>query len=266
MEEYIYNLSRFYPITIRDQSHIDYIEGLKTSFLDNIETSNYQFAFFSYHLLFMGFIYYSIATYRELYQEHFEQSLYLLTGNKDRLKLFNQTGKIFDFSHENESTIIRLLSVFNCDKMVINDLKRLIKKRNDIGHCNAKNEFVDLKNLEKELDKYLVIADHIHKSLVDIKSCKFIDYIKDTFVDKFYLDYELDDFEEDDYLSENDVITELNENYIPDNYISENDIEELKRINLSDFEKIEEHKNLTKIYSFMIEKWQEEYNLEEREN
>ncbi len=264
MEEYIYNLSRFYPITIRDQSHIDYIEGLKRSFLDNIETCNYQFAFFSYHLLFMGFIYYSIATFRELRQDHFERCLYLFTGNKDKLKLFNQTGKIFDFSHENESTIIRLLSIFNCNKLAINNLKQLIKKRNDIGHCNAKNEFVDYNGLEKELDKYLNIADHIHESLVNIKISNFKGYITDAFSAKFYLNHELDNCEEDDYLSENDVITELNENYIPDNYISENDIEKLKNINLADLTKIPEYENVNKIFCFIVKKWKEEFNLEEK--
>lgn len=161
MEEYVLQLRNYLPVEYIDLENDNYIEYLIDAYLKNVEAEKYQFAFISFHLLFMSFIYKTIWL---LKKEEVDNIGNMLNQFAREVIIVSSP---FDFSSIDEAKSFQIL---RCLRFHINEIELFalpIKNRNHCSHAMGKIQY-----LKEDIERF--ISDELQSSekiLQKTKSC-----------------------------------------------------------------------------------------------
>lgn len=148
--ESAYKILDYLPISFNSPEEERYISYLWKSFEANCERENYQFAFISYHMLYMCFVYFNIWQVRKYDEDSFKKALIF---NRQNEKEILETKSPFAFSLINESAVFRLLKLIGCDNSDIGIYNKSVDFRNDAAHANGNIYFKDAELLEEKVEE-----------------------------------------------------------------------------------------------------------------
>jgi hypothetical protein len=152
-------LADYLPRSFRSTSEQEYVDFLWQAFESNYENSRYQFAFLSYHMLVMSFIYFEIWQIKANLPNEFRTAM--VAFNKDVEKnLLNATSP-FSMHAVNESTALRFLKIIGCDNAKIGTYARLVKIRNESAHPNGIIQLNSIDSIDQSLNEAMRVVREI---------------------------------------------------------------------------------------------------------
>jgi len=198
----------YIPYTAKTQEEIDYFAFLWKSFCSNYEGENYQFAFLSYHMLFMCAVYTLLAKIRLFDKCSFGKGMILC--NPERQKEIIESNSIFVFSSLKEREIFQLFSLIGCSPEEIREYKKLIDDRNDIAHANGNIFFNSKEAISEKINEMNDCLEKLTICLEPLVLVKIREFLFSS------IDPETREFEE-----ENEQIEQI---LVRENYLSRRDI------------------------------------------
>jgi hypothetical protein len=200
-------LFEFLPLSFKTESERDYIAFLWDAFQTNYSAEKYQFAFLAYHMLTMSFVYFKIWQIKIARHQDFANGLIGFARNESDLL---SAASPFDFSVENESSILRMFRLLSCDNSKIGRYAALIKDRNNSAHSNGQIYFRTEQGIAAKVAEVLRVAREIetHSKLV---------------IEELYRDFLTSGFDPDDrrYF---DTLDQIREELVHVNYLSKQDM------------------------------------------
>ena len=207
MEEAI-ELADYLPASFKTPGEQDYINFLWEAFDSNCASGKYQFAFLAYHMLTMSFVYFKVWQIRQARNAEFQHGL--IGFSKEIEKNLLEARTPFAFSTVNESSILRLLKLIECDNDKIGVYASLVKDRNNAAHPNGNVFYRDAASLENKVKDVMRAVREIQRH-----SQQAIEAIYSKFLT------ESADPDEREFEGEEDQIREV---LIHGNYLSDQDI------------------------------------------
>ena len=198
----------YIPYTAKTQEEIDYFAFLWKSFCSNYDGENYQFAFLSYHMLFMCAVYTLLSKVRLFDKDSFGKGMILC--NPEKQKEIIGSNSIFVFSSLKEREIFQLFSLIGCSPEDIREYKKLIDDRNDIAHANGNIFFNSKEAISEKINE---MNDCLEKLTICLEPLVLLK-IKEFLISS--TDPETREFEE-----ENEQIEQI---LVKENYLSRRDI------------------------------------------
>jgi len=228
-------LTNYLPLSFKTESEQEYINFLWDAFASNYENKKYQFAFLAYHMLTMSFVYFNIWQIKQNEPKDFKKGL--IGFNKDIEKNLLDATSPFSFSTVNESSILRLLKLIECDNSKIGSYVKLVQDRNATAHPNGQIYYNSAAMLDRKIAEILHVVDEIqtHSKSV-IEHCY-----------KFFL-LESCDPENREYIDAKDQIREA---LIHQNYFSIKDIEICLNYDLTNIAKLPEIENIRLLHEIL---------------
>lgn len=208
---------RYLPVSFRNQSEQEYISFLWDSFVTNYEAQKYPFAFLTYHMLFMSFVYFEIWQIKMNNGVDFEKAMIGFT--KDMEKKLMEASSPFLLWQVKESSVFRFLKLIGMNNSDIGQFNKIVDERNNAAHSNgviySRNQ-TDVDNRIEEILRYVEkIQNHSGKLI-------------NTCYENFLLaSANLDSRE---FTEDEDQIREI---LVYGNYLSSKDISFLKEFDLS---------------------------------
>jgi len=198
----------YLPVTYKNPTEKEYVEFLWDAFLTNYNAGKYPFAFLSYHMLFMCFVYFEIWQIKENCYKDFQKAM--VGFSKDMEKELLDATTPFALWQVNESTVFRFLKLIGLDNSDIGRFTKIVKERNDAAHSNGNIFYKNKETLEDKINEIL--------SCVEIIQEKSKPIIEKAF--RIFL-IESQNPEEREFLDDKDQINEI---FILGNYLSLEDI------------------------------------------
>ena len=154
-------LPRYYA----NEEEQDYVPFLWDAFICNYQHDKYQFAFLSYHMLFMVFVYFSIWKVQSVNSAEFDMAL---IGSIDRHeKDLLKTASPFGFWVVGESQFLKFLRLIGL-KDQIKKYKDNVKIRNDSTHANGRIILNSKDRLDAKIQDVLDYIVEIQKHMKDV--------------------------------------------------------------------------------------------------
>jgi hypothetical protein len=229
-------LGNYLPLSFKTPSEQDYIAFLWDAFETNYVHEKYQFAFLSYHMLTMSFVYFNIWQIKQSRPEDFEKGL--IGFSKDIEKNLLRATSPFVFSTVNERSILRLLKLIDCDNAKIGTYAKLVDDRNNIAHANGNIFFSTQAALDAKITEILCVVDEIQThSRPIIKRCYREFLLRSA------------DAEDREYPDPTDQIREV---LIHGNYLSQKDIDICLAYALGNLTKHEQHASIQQLHDELI--------------
>jgi hypothetical protein len=202
-------LANFLPFSFKTPKEQEYIEFLWDAFETNYTYGKFQFAFLSYHMLTMSFIYFNIWQIKRAEPSDFEKGL--IGFGKDIEKSLLCATSPFVFSTVNERTMLRFLKLIGCDNGKIGTYSKLVDDRNESAHSNGNIFYNSQEALDTKIIEILRIVAEIQTHSKPI-------------VEHCYHEFLLQNHNTDEreYPDAHDQIREI---LIYENYLSQRDIE-----------------------------------------
>jgi len=239
MNEDSFKILNYLPYLYKTTQEEEYINFLWDVFYTNYEKEKYQFAFITYHMLFMSFVYFSIWKIKINREKDFAKAL--IGFNKDCEKNMMNASSPFTFSEINESNIFRFFKLVGCENDKIGEFTRLVKDRNDIAHSNGNIFFNSQDSLDEKINEVLRCIDKIQENTKCVIKNTFKQFLKNNW-----------DNNAREWLDDGDQIREI---LIRKNYFSKKDIDH----GLSfDINLLKQEKSFTKIKK-LFKTFQNEY-------
>jgi len=198
----------YIPYTAKTQEEIDYFDFLWKSFCSNYDGENYQFAFLSYHMLFMCAVYTLLAKMRLFDKNSFVKGM-ILCNDEDKKKII-ESESIFIFSLLNERQTFQLFSLIGCSPEEIREYKKLIDDRNDIAHANGNIFFNSKEAISEKINELTSCLEKLTICLEPLVLVKIKEFLISS------IDPETREFEEDNEQFEQILVKA--------NYLSRRDI------------------------------------------
>lgn len=183
INETIIELGSYFPI--EDNDVTNYISNISSSMISTFEKEEYQFSYFSLHLMFMTYVYCSIWKISKFHTERYKDSLLfarLYNGSKVDLK---NAKSVFDYSHLPEKDIFDFFSLIELDNGYIKSIKDLVDKRNNMAHATGNIEIRTLVQFEEEVKRFSNIFNKINSQMENITKSIYetllIDFSKNKF-------------------------------------------------------------------------------------
>lgn len=203
----------YLPISYKNTTENEYISFLWESFLTNYNSQKYPFAFLSFHMLFMCFVYFEIWQIKENCYEDFQKGI-IGFGNDLENKILYATTP-FEFSQIQESPVFRFFKLIGMSNSEIGKCTKIVKDRNEAAHSNG-NIFYKYKDtLDNKINEILICVE-----LIQSKSTRIIEKSYNSFLvnskkigEREYLDDKdqtREVFVHKNYLSIKDINTALN--------------------------------------------------------
>lgn len=204
-----FELAKYLPLSFKTESEQQYIRFLWEAFESNYTNAKYQFAFLAYHMLTMCFVYFNIWQIKQNEPKDFEMGL--IGFGKDVEKDLLEATSPFAFSTVNESNILRLLKLIQCDNGKIGTYTKLVKDRNESAHSNGNIFFSEPSALDRKIAETLRIVDEIQTHSKSV-------------IEHCYRDFLLKS-NDPDVREYSDVSDQIREVLIHQNYMSQKDID-----------------------------------------
>jgi hypothetical protein len=221
-------LANYLPLSFKTTSEQEYISFLWDAFDSNYENKKYQFAFLAYHMLTMSFIYFNIWQIKQNAPEDFKKGL--IGFSKEIEKDLLDANSPFSFSTVNESSILRLLKLIECDNSKIGSYAKLVKDRNATAHPNGNIFYSDSDSLDRKITETLRIVAEIQTHSKSV-------------IERCYKNFLLEGCNPDnrEYIDTKDQIREA---LIHQNYFSQKDIEICISYDITNIERLPEIENI----------------------
>lgn len=196
-------ISSYLPLCYKNGEE-EYIQYLWKAFENNYENKQYQFAFMSYHMLFMCFIYFTIWKIKSVHPNDFNK---ISLGFDDCMQ---KSSSPFGYSKEKESKIMVLLRFWGIKPERIGEYKKLVQERNNIAHSNGNIFYKSQQSIDDKVTNIL-------------RFCKEIQHNTNKTVLQSYKSFLIknNSVEDSPYSTVEEM---LNEKYIREYYISEKDM------------------------------------------
>lgn len=209
MDEEFYDILNFLPLFYDSPSEKEYIDFLMSSFESNYDSEKYQFAFLSYHLLFMSSIYFKILQLRKFENKDFQKVL--IGCNKNIENTFLNATSAFTFSEMKERSIFRFFKLIGCTDSEIGRFGKLVDDRNNVAHPNGNIFYSDKISLKKKIDEV--------NSALDIIQTKYDKLIIPIFEEYLKLNFNSEKWEINDFTEQINLVL------IKNNYFSQKDFD-----------------------------------------
>jgi len=151
----------YLPISYKNPTEKEYVEFLWDAFLTNYNAEKYPFAFLSYHMLFMCFVYFEIWQIKENCTEDFQKAM--VGFSKDVEKKLLDAKTPFALWQVNESTVFRFLKLIGLENSDIGRFTRIVKERNDTAHSNGNIFYKNKESLEGKINEMLSCVESIQE-------------------------------------------------------------------------------------------------------
>jgi hypothetical protein len=168
----------YLPLNYKSIQEEEYIQFLWDSFSSNYENAKYQFAYITYHMLFMSTIYYKIWQIKFFKKEDFEKAL--IGFHKDTEKELIDSDSAFTFSKINESNIFRFLKLLGCNNSDVGCYTKLVKDRNDVAHSNGNIFYSDQKSIDDKISEMLQLLERLQKYYEKTIQDSFIKFLDEN--------------------------------------------------------------------------------------
>ncbi|MCU0289993.1 MAG: hypothetical protein MUF15_26845 [Acidobacteria bacterium] len=218
----------YLPASYKNSTEKEYVEFLWDAFLSNYKAAKYPFAFISYHMLFMCFVYFEIWQIKENCPDDFQKAM--VGFHKDREKELLASKTPFAFVVIDESPIFRFFKLIGLDNSDIGRFTKIVKDRNDAAHSNGNIFYKDQKSLEDKINEMLTCIETIQE-----KSAPIIMKAYRTFL------IESSNPEEREFLDDESQIREI---FVHGNYLSLEDVKIAKEWDISELSTISNFQNI----------------------
>lgn len=207
----------YLPVSYKNPTEKEYVEFLWDAFLTNYNAGKYPFAFLSYHMLFMCFIYFEIWQIKENCIEDFQKAMVGFSKDMEN-ELLNATTP-FTLWQVNESTVFRFLKLIGLDNSDIGRFTKIVKERNDTAHSNGNIFYRNKESLEEKIYEMLSCVEAIQEKSRPI-------------IEKAYLAFLVQgqNPEEREFLDDQSQIREI---FVHGNYLSFEDIKIAQKYDIS---------------------------------
>lgn len=155
MEE-AYQIFSYLPIRYRNDEEAEYVQYLWKAFENNYHNGQYQFAFMSYHMLFMCFVYFTIWKIKSIHPKDFEK---ISLGFDECIE---KSCSPFGYSQENESKILLIFKFWGMGER-IGEYKKLVKERNNIAHSNGNIFYKDQQSIDYKITEVIKFCEEIQR-------------------------------------------------------------------------------------------------------
>mgnify|MGYP001331347894 FL=1 len=210
-------LANYLPLSYKTRSEQDYIAFLWDAFETNYTHGKYQFAFLSYHMLTMSFVYFNIWQIRQARPKDFEMAM--VGFNKDMEKELLEATSPFTFWRVNESSVLRFLKLIGCDNQQVGTYAALVKERNNTAHSNGNIFFSTQAALDTKINEMMHMVGEIQTHSKPVIEQAYREFLLQSHNDA-----------EREYQDAGDQIREV---LIHNNYLSQKDIEICVACNLA---------------------------------
>lgn len=186
----------YLPISLNSPTEVEYYNALTSAYEINREHKNHQFAYMSYHMLFMSYIYTKLWQYRETYPDKFR---FVLIGfnYRDEMEIRADTS-LFSLSKINETQtakLLKLLKIEDCDVIAV---KKRINRRNELAHANGNVYFKSQKTLDDELREIISCISFIQQKAAETVQAIYLNFLLSS-----------KDKEQREYFTDEEQINEL---------------------------------------------------------
>ena len=141
------------PVSYKNPTEKEYIDFLWDAFLTNYQADKHPFAFLSYHMLFMCFVYFEIWQIRQNCSDDFQKAM--VGFNKDIEKELMGSTTPFALWQINESGVFRFLKLIGMDNGDIGKCTRIVKDRNEAAHSNGNIFYKNKTTLDAKISEML---------------------------------------------------------------------------------------------------------------
>ncbi len=230
----------YLPASYKNPTEKEYVDFLWDSFQSNYDTGKYSFAFLSYHMLFMCFVYFEIWQIKENCPEDFKNAM--IGFNKDIEKLLLESQTPFVLWQVNESSVFRFLKLIGMNNTEIGRFTKIVKERNEAAHSNGNIFYRNKENLDEKIDEMLKCVECIQEK-------------SNPIIEKAYFNFliESSDPENREFSDEESQVKEV---FIHGNYLSLEDIKTALRWDHSVLNKEQNFLSIQLLIGTIIEKYQ----------
>lgn len=183
-------LRDYLPIFVETE-HQDYSEYLDSAFEVNWENQLHQFSYLSFHMTFMGYIYYSLMTLKKI---GYSDALSFMNNNSK----YNECEDPYEFSQFNEKDVIKnFMGVLKFHVNRKNEAASIVDKRDYCAHSSGfiqynETNIIEHINLVKNTIS-IIQSRYLEKSidtfLADLLKIYFLEKYKDTSIANYYLNW-----------------------------------------------------------------------------
>lgn len=158
-------IQKYLPIDPIDEEDVNgYISNILSLININYKYSQYQFAYFGVHLLYMTYIYCSVWKISKFNPERYRDSTLFARVYSGKDMDFQNIKSIFQYSYVPEKDVAKFFSIIDLDDAQIGKVETLVNKRNNMAHASGKFEL-----LTEEEFKFGISS--IHSSMKNIHKC-----------------------------------------------------------------------------------------------
>ena len=234
-------LANYLPLSFKTPKEQEYIEFLWDAFETNYEHGKYQFAFLTYHMLTMSFVYFQIWQIKQTEPKDFAMGL--IGFGKDIEKSLLEAHSPFVFSTVNERSVLRFLKLIACDNGKIGTYAKLVDDRNESAHPNGNIFYSTQAALDAKIKEVLRVVDEIQSHSTPV-------------IEHCYRDFLLQnhDPEEREYPGPEDQIREV---LIHGNYLSQRDIEVCLKFDLNALATHSGYEDMCRLHDSLVETYKE---------
>src|SRR5574344_943243 len=189
MEE-AYQIFTYLPIRYRSEEEAEYVQYLWKAFESNYQNEQYQFAFMSYHMLFMCFVYFTIWKIKSIHPDDFEK---ISLGFDDCIHCSESP---FGYSKEQESKIMQIFKFWGLNER-IREYKKLVKERNNVAHSNGNIYYKEQQSIDNKISDIIRFCDEIEQTYKEFLSDNYsvedspystlVELLSDEFINKHYI-------------------------------------------------------------------------------
>jgi len=165
---YLQEILNFLPIDPADEEDVlNYIQNITSLIAVNYKYSQYQFAYFGVHLLYMTYVYCTSWKISQIEPERYKDAIVFARpykGREDELSI-EEADSIFAYSLIPEKDIAKLFKIIDLDKSQISNVGVLVGTRNDMAHATGKFEILTEESFDVKTSSVLASMKNIHRCM-----------------------------------------------------------------------------------------------------
>lgn len=158
----------FLPINPEDEEDVvNYIQNITNLIAVNYKYSQYQFAYFGVHLLYMTYVYCTAWKIAQIEPDRYKDVIIFArayNGREKDLKI-NEANSIFAYSLMPENDIAKIFKIIELDKSKIDDVSDIVKVRNEMAHASGKFGILTENSFNTKMNTILKSMESINKCM-----------------------------------------------------------------------------------------------------
>ncbi|MDP4093111.1 MAG: hypothetical protein Q8920_07090 [Bacillota bacterium] len=165
---YLEEIQRYMPIDPIDEEDINkYIDNIVNLICVNFKYTQYQFAYFGAHLLYMTYIYCSVWKISRFSPERYTDSILFAraySGKEKKIDFLN-IRSIFQYSNVPEKDMAKFFSIVCLDDAQIKNIQSMVDKRNDLAHASGRFELLTEEQFKSDMNAIYSSFKNIHRCM-----------------------------------------------------------------------------------------------------